>query len=80
MSTAKIYGQDLGLVRVSDLLPALSAQASARSGGPPFAGAVLQDDNDGQLVWSQITGFYLLGESGEQLTSESGEVLISEGA
>ena len=64
------------VVRVSDLLAALSTQASERSGGPPEPGAILQDDEDGQLVWSMIAGEYLLDEDSVLLTDEDNVQLI----
>jgi hypothetical protein len=79
MSTEKVYGQDLGLVRVSDLLAELSSARSARSGGPPYPGAIGQDDGNGQEVWSQVNGYYMAFEDGSFQLTESGDVLITEG-
>lgn len=74
---ATVYGQPIPLQR-ADLLSALSTQLTARSGGPPSPGSTVQDDEDGQLIWSQLLGEYLYTETDEQLVTENNEVLITE--
>jgi hypothetical protein len=56
MSTAKIYGQDLGLVRVSDLLSAIADLVDITSGGPGAEGAVPIRTYTGSkvFVWSAM--------------------------
>jgi hypothetical protein len=76
MSTAKIYGYDLGLIRPSDLLSELWWQTSFHSGGIPTLGAVPQDDGSESLVWSSIAAEFLADEDGNLLVDEDGNYLV----
>jgi hypothetical protein len=65
------------VIRSSDLLSASSSAVSERSGGPPYPGAILQDDEDGEFVWSQVLGYYRLFEDGTKRYTEDGIARIT---
>ena len=68
------------VIRRLSLLSETSRLVSERSGGPPYPGAPLVDDQDGQFVWAQIAGHYLYSNAGVKLKSNAGVPLISSGA
>ncbi len=74
-SVAKIYGQDLGVLRERDALEVLHDQITTNSAGPPEDGAVPQDDLAGSFVWSATKGTFLVDEDGNQLLDEDGNYL-----
>ena len=74
--TAKIRGQELGVVRVAGLLPELWLETTYNSGGPPQLGAVRQDDGNQSFVWSAISANFLGDENGNVLKDEDGNLLV----
>ena len=66
------------VIRSSDLLASTWDKATANSGGPPYPGAMLQDNEDGEIRWTAILGQHLyLDDGSTYITLDSGALLLT---